>query len=149
MDALHGLKRSDEELLSQFRQNAISHQVILSKVDRILLPGPKFPSEARLERHLAALGKIFEELRKKVQPGKTDGPEGLGEIISCSAEKSIEGGKKLGMNHVRWAVLAATGLNDRRRLVRPFSILDDDLNLRSESPQDSFEQRKDTPIAKV
>lgn len=138
VDALHGLKRSDQELLNRFRQNGISHQVILSKVDRILLPGPKTPSEARLESYSAELRKIFEKLRTKIQPGKSDGPEGLGEIISCSAEKSLERGRRLGINQVRWAVLAATGLNNQSRIFRPSDILIDDIEIQSESPEDSI-----------
>lgn len=136
VDALHGLKRSDEEILTEFRRNGISHQVILSKVDRILLPGPKTPSEARLESYSAELRKIFDKLRAKIQPGKSDGPEGLGEIISCSAEKSLERGRRPGVNQIRWAVLAATGLNNQTRLLHPSEVITDDVELHSESPED-------------
>ena len=46
-----------------------------------------------------------------------DGPPALGEILTCSADNhtwkslSTEPGGKLGINALRWAVLAATGLN--------------------------------------
>lgn len=136
VDALHGLKRSDEEILTEFRRNGISHQVILSKVDRILLPGPKTPSETRLESYSAELRKIFDKLRAKIQPGKSDGPEGLGEIISCSAEKSLERGRRPGINQIRWAVLAATGLNNQTRLLHPSEVITDDVELHPESPED-------------
>ena len=117
VDALHGLKRSDEELLSLFRQHAISHQIILSKVDRILFPKGN-PSAARLERNLPKLGRICENLKTKVQPGIRDGPEALGEIVTCSSEVAISG-SKLGTNNVRWAVLAATGLGEEKRKLLP------------------------------
>ena len=121
VDALHGLKRSDEELLSLFRQHAISHQIILSKVDRILFPKGT-PSPARLERNLPELERICEELRIKVQPGIRDGPEALGEIVTCSSETVISG-SKLGINSVRWAVLAATGLSEEKRKLVPSNML--------------------------
>lgn len=117
VDALHGLKRSDEEILSLFRQNAISHQIILSKVDRILFPKSR-PSIARMERNSPELDRICENLKGKIQPGNGDGPEALGEIVTCSAEATLEG-KKLGINNVRWAVLAATGLGEEKRKLLP------------------------------
>ncbi|KAL2040963.1 hypothetical protein N7G274_006421 [Stereocaulon virgatum] len=112
VDALHGLKSSDEELLSLFRQNSISHQIILSKVDRILFPEGR-PSAALVERHSPDLQRICDELKTKIQPGKRDGPEALGEIVTCSSETVFKG-KKLGVNNVRWAILAATGLGDQK-----------------------------------
>ena len=121
VDALHGLKRSDEELLSLFRQHAISHQIILSKVDRILFPKGN-PSAARLERNLPELERVCENLITKVQPGIRDGPEALGEILTCSSEVAISG-SKLGLNNVRWAVLAATGLSEEKRKLSPSDIM--------------------------
>ena len=60
-----------------------------------------------MERNSPALNRICEEMKDKIQPGRSDGPEALGEIITCSSEAKLEG-KKLGVNGVRWAVLAAT-----------------------------------------
>lgn len=113
VDTLHGLKRSDEEILSLFRQNAISHQIILSKVDRILFQKSR-PSLARMEQNSPELDRICEELKVKIQPGNGEGPEALGEVLACSAEVTLEG-KKLGIDKVRWAVLAATGLGEEKR----------------------------------
>ena len=126
IDALHGLKRSDEELVALLRENAISHQIILSKVDRILFPGPprRIPSQKRLQDTSAQLRQLFENLRAKIQPGNTGRPEALGEIIGCSGERSLKpGGPKLGINNVRWAVLEATGLSDKVRRVSPSKVL--------------------------
>ena len=117
VDAFHGLKRSDEEILSLFRQNAISHQIVLSKVDRILFEKSR-PSLSRMERNFPELARIFEQLKGKIQPGNGDGPEALGEIVTCSAEATLEG-KKLGINNVRWAVIAATGLGEEKRKLLP------------------------------
>ena len=115
VDALHGLKRSDEEILSQFRQNAIPHQIILSKVDRVLFPEGK-PSKAGIRRHFHDLERIFKNMKDHVQPGKGDGPEALGEIITCSGQANLAG-KKFGINNVRWAVLVATGLADKKKIL--------------------------------
>lgn len=123
VDALHGLKRSDEEILLLFRQNAISHQVLLSKVDRVLFRKSR-PSLARMERNSPELDRICEQVKGKIQPGDGDGPEALGEIVTCSAEATFEG-KKLGINNVRWAVLAATGLGEEKRKLLPSEMSTD------------------------
>lgn len=140
VDALHGLKRSDEEILSLFRQNAIPHQIILSKVDRILFPKSR-PSLARMQRNYPELDRICEQMKGKIQPGNGDGPEALGEIVTCSAEATLEG-KKLGINNVRWAVLAATGLGEEKRKLSPSemstSIANDDVSIGSTVHPDSI-----------
>lgn len=122
VDALHGLKPSDIELLTLFRQNAVSHQVILSKVDRVLFQKHR-PSLARMELNSPVLNRTLEMMRGKIQPGLGDGPEALGEILACSAEAKLETGPKLGINDVRWAVLAATGFNEARRKPLPSEML--------------------------
>ena len=117
IDSLHGLKSTDEELLSLFRQNSISHQIVLSKVDRVLF-GKSPPSVARMERSVPQLDAIITELKASIQPGKRDGPEALGEIVTCTAKKSIQG-MKLGISNIRWAVLAATGLSEQNKKILP------------------------------
>ena len=126
VDAKHGFKRSDENLLALLRDNAISHQIILSKIDRIPLPWPPRNSSTETKRQTNSdqLHQILEEIRAKVQPGNTNRPEALGEIIGCSGEKSIKpGGQKLGINNVRWAILEATGLSKNVRRVSPSKVL--------------------------
>ncbi|KAL6717511.1 hypothetical protein ACLMJK_005426 [Lecanora helva] len=108
VDPLHGLKRSDEEILSLFRQNAISHQVILPKIDRVLAKKPRSLPDG-MESSVQWLDAIVTKLRPIIQPGKGDGPDALGEIVTCSSEKTVQG-TKIGIDNVRWAVLAATGL---------------------------------------
>lgn len=122
VDTQHGLKHSDEVLLKELRRNGVSHQVILSKVDRILLPGSRTPSISSLHQYTLKLDEIYQNIRAKIQPGKLDGPEALGEIISCSATKSLERGRRPGINQVRWAILAATGLNIPNRTFRETNV---------------------------
>ena len=119
IDASHGLKNSDEILLRSLRESAISHQVILSKVDRILFEGIKGTrpdlAEGKFQSNIAELRRICEQVRAQIQPRKSDGPEALGEIVSCSADKNLDKKAKLGLNQVRWAVLAAAGIGDKQR----------------------------------
>ncbi|KAL9127093.1 MAG: hypothetical protein Q9217_003968 [Psora testacea] len=111
----HGVKLADEEILYLFRKHGIAHQVILPKVDRILFPKHKVSVE-HMEKNLPALDAICTDVKAKIQPGKADGPEALGEIVCCSAETTL-GGQRLGIDKLRWAVLAATGLGDVRRKI--------------------------------
>lgn len=92
----------------------------MSKVDRILFDKHR-PSKARIEKNSPDLNRIFQEWRGKLQPGHGDGPEALGEILACSAEAKLDG-KKLGINNIRWAVLAATGLSDAERKLLPSDL---------------------------
>ena len=103
MNAHHGLLASDIQILSLFRQRGIPHQVLLHKVDKILLPGSKAPTPAKAEKYTEELKTFMENVKKEIQPGRGDGPEALGEILACSAEK------RLGIDAVRCAVLRATG----------------------------------------
>ena len=120
VNAQHGLKLTDEEILSQFRQHGIAHQVILSKVDRILSSKKRITVE-HVEKNIHALDAICADMRAKIQPGKADGPEALGELVCCSGETILEG-QRLGIDKLRWAVLAATGLGDIRRKILPSQI---------------------------
>lgn len=115
VDAQHGIKSNDLELLQLMRENAISHQVVLSKADKILMPGSGVPAPKHLEHKAMRLRAVCEGLKKHIQPGQQGGPEALGEIIACSAERSLEPGKRLGINELRWAVIAACGLTRRKQ----------------------------------
>lgn len=112
---MHGLKRSDEALLQALRENAISHQVVLSKVDRILFPENRKPSRQLLDRHVPALQGMFESIKAMLDTMDIDGPKALGEILACSTSASFDRGKHLGINNLRWSILVATGLNEVRR----------------------------------
>ncbi|MCJ1246369.1 GTP-binding protein [Trapelia coarctata] len=120
VDAMHGLKQSDEQILKLFRHNSVPHQVILSKVDRILLPKStkRNIAEDKFKENVASLKDIVQRIREKIQP-KNDGPPALGEILTVSAENerwkalSPKTRGKLGIHAVRWAVLVATGLNQQ------------------------------------
>ena len=112
VDSKHGLKQSDKELLGMLRQHAISHQVVLSKVDRVVCGGSRTPNDDQLRARSDSLREICGNIRKEIQPIDSEGPVALGELVACSAEKSVDG-KRIGINNLRWAVLTATGLDNR------------------------------------
>lgn len=115
IDAEHGLKSADKQLLEHFRDKGISHQIILSKVDKLLYPRSKQPGPESLSNKLMELRSLCEDIRKTVQPEDWRGPKALGDILCCSSEKEITGhglGRgKLGIDALRWAVLGAAGLD--------------------------------------
>ncbi|KAM3416786.1 hypothetical protein BST61_g8378 [Cercospora zeina] len=47
VDAEHGLKQTDVQLLVHLRKQGIAHQVVLSKVDKLLYPDSKFPGPVK------------------------------------------------------------------------------------------------------
>ncbi|KAL8908063.1 MAG: hypothetical protein Q9207_001042 [Kuettlingeria erythrocarpa] len=116
IDSKHGLKESDLALLQALRENAISHQVVLSKVDRILFGKKPKPSLERLRRNAASLQVKAGSIGSHLDNLDVRGPKALGEILACSTTASVERGKFLGINNLRWSVLAATGLHERRIL---------------------------------
>ncbi|GAB7364015.1 hypothetical protein MBLNU230_g4573t1 [Neophaeotheca triangularis] len=136
VDAEHGLKRSDVSLLTHLRQRGIAHTVLLSKADKLLYSGPKEPSPRKLSNGLLSLREVCSGVKQTLD-GEAEaqgGRGGLGDILCCSAEKSLEvrGRKeKLGVDEIRWAVLSACGLecDDQghlRSAEAPFVQQDDD-----------------------
>ncbi|KAF1911064.1 P-loop containing nucleoside triphosphate hydrolase protein [Ampelomyces quisqualis] len=120
LDVEHGIKDKDRSLLASLRLAGVSHQVILSKMDKLYIPESK--SALTNKRHttkakgsLEALHEIMETMRPEFQPPIGGGA--LGEILACSSEAWTDGAK-LGIDHVRYAILKAVGLQDRQTLVR-------------------------------
>ncbi|KAJ4371238.1 hypothetical protein N0V83_004455 [Neocucurbitaria cava] len=115
LDAEHGIKDKDRSLLASLRLAGVSHQVILSKVDKLYIPktkevkrhdGKKL-SKLKSKGSPEALRKEMEKLKSEVQPPVGGGA--LGEILACSAETLVDG-KRLGIDHLRYAILKAVGL---------------------------------------
>lgn len=112
IDATHGIKQTDLKLLRLMREYAISHQVIFSKADKILLrklTGDKTLPEDRLNHNIKLMDNLAREWRKIIQPPGSQDPVALGELIVCSTQRPSPG-KRLGINDLRWAVLNAVGL---------------------------------------
>ena len=126
VDAVHGIKGSDKQLLDWLKQAEIPFQVILSKVDKIIYQGntATVPSKLEVGARMEQLRKIMEDVKKEVQPDSEEVGGAIGEIISCSAEKWIEG-KRMGVDALRFAMLQAAGLELRPKvkLAKPVEIV--------------------------
>ena len=113
LDALHGVKDSDLRMLDLLRKQAISHQVVASKCDRL----------GRGKTGQTALTEALWQMRDAAQPkSRAGGPVGLGEILAAGA---LGDGRKnddvryktmFGIEEVRYAVLRAAGLEDGKSL---------------------------------
>ncbi|KAL9598262.1 MAG: hypothetical protein Q9219_004621 [cf. Caloplaca sp. 3 TL-2023] len=119
VDSMHGLKRSDEALLQALRENAISHQVVLSKADRLLFPNIQKLSMDLLQRNASKLEETAKSVKDRVDAISVTGPKALGEILSCSTVASLEKAKYLGINNLRWSILVATGFSQIQRDLLP------------------------------
>ncbi|KAH7562438.1 hypothetical protein BM1_01958 [Bipolaris maydis] len=118
LDAEHGIKDKDRSLLASLRLAGVSHQVILSKLDKLYIPNAKDIKrfDGKSARRLAPKGtpgdlrKAMEKLKNEIQPPVGGGA--LGEILGVSAETLVDG-KRLGIDHVRFAILKAAGLDEK------------------------------------
>jgi len=103
----HGVKSSDEQLLAHLRQMGTPHQIIISKVDKVLVNSRNdVPGLSQLEK----LREVVEDIRDKVRPEGLKGAKALGEILCCSCRLSDTPQSRLGIASLRWAVLQACGL---------------------------------------
>ena len=116
LDASHGIKDKDRSVLASLRLAGVSHQVVLSKLDKLYIPpvGEVRRFDGRAMAKLRAHGSV-EGLREKMQGLLKDirppvGGGALGEILACSSEVKVEG-ERLGIDDVRFAVLKAVGLD--------------------------------------
>jgi GTP-binding protein len=115
LDASHGIKDKDRSVLASLRLAGVSHQVVLSKLDKLYIPpsGEVRRFDGRALARLKPHG-TTEELRKKMSGLLPDikppiGGGALGEVLGCSAEVKVDG-ERLGIDDVRFAVLKAVGL---------------------------------------
>lgn len=124
IDAEHGVKTSDRQLLALIKDIGIPYQVILSKADKIVFPGSRTPGPEALEARLSELRRTMESVKEAVQPNSEDDGGAVGEVIACSSEKWIEG-KRMGIDAVRFAMLRAAGLEYRPKihLAKPVEIV--------------------------
>ncbi|RDL39584.1 p-loop containing nucleoside triphosphate hydrolase [Venustampulla echinocandica] len=124
IDAEHGIKVTDRQLLALFEEHQVPYQIILSKADRVLFPGSRTPSPTALEGRIADLRRTMETVKDAIQPSPEHGAYGVGEVIACSSDKWIDG-KRMGIDAVRHAVLQAAGMEfqPRIKMVKPMDII--------------------------
>jgi len=108
VDAEHGVKETDLQILALFKSQRIPYQVILSKVDKLLY-GKGKPGSAIRPENLAELARKMEEVKEAIQPDSEDDGGVVGEVIACSSQIWMAG-KRPGINAVRYAMLQAAGL---------------------------------------
>ncbi|OJJ49139.1 hypothetical protein ASPZODRAFT_140078 [Penicilliopsis zonata CBS 506.65] len=112
IDSEHGIKQTDQDILASFRRYAIPHQIILSKVDKVLNKNKKQIKSGASTTSVAGLQTMLHKLKPIIQPdGRIAGPGALGEILTCSSETAVGDGSFLGVNAVRWAILSAAGFD--------------------------------------
>jgi GTP-binding protein len=115
LDAAHGIKDKDRSLLASLRLAGVSHQVVLSKMDKLYIPEAKDIKHFNNKKSYQLKPKgTVEVLRKEMQKLKPDlkppvGGGALGEVLACSSEILVDG-RRLGVDHVRYAILKAVGL---------------------------------------
>jgi GTP-binding protein len=112
IDAEHGIKDKDRALLASLRLGGVSHQVILSKIDKIYLPKAKSIKRfdgKRLDKlrpkgSPEGLRQTMDKLRQEIQP--PSGAGAIGEILACSSDVLVDE-RRLGIDAVRFAMLQA------------------------------------------
>ena len=124
IDAEHGVKPTDKDIISLLKQKNVPFQIILAKADKIVFPGSRTPSPGALEARLLDLRRTMDGVKEIVQPDIEEEGGATGEIIACSSEKWIDG-KRMGIDAVRFAMLRAAGLELRPRITtsKPVDII--------------------------
>lgn len=113
VDAEHGLKGSDVQLLTHLRRSGVNFSVVLSKVDKILYAGSRAPGTERFASKARLLREMCDGIRRRLDAEAGDGRKAGVDILCCSAEKNLErggGSKRIGIDEVRWALLSACGI---------------------------------------
>jgi GTP-binding protein len=95
IDAVHGPKKQDQQMLRMLREFNIPHQLVMSKIDR----------QKNLEASL-------ESLQEVAQPLASPSLVGLGEIVAVGGLDGSVKAKPRGVEDVQWAILRAAGLEE-------------------------------------
>ncbi|KAJ5217379.1 GTP-binding protein EngB [Penicillium chermesinum] len=121
IDCEHGIKQNDAEILRLFRRFAIPHQIILSKIDKVLAKSKKQAKAGASAIGIQRLQTLLHKLKPDIQPDPriSEGPGALGEILTCSADTFVSPGQALGVDSIRWAILAAAGIDGSLQGVKP------------------------------
>lgn len=121
IDSTHGLKQTDLDILRLLSSNSLPHQVILTKLDRLLLPSSKTSNDTFLNNLANKFPVLCDSIRAQLMEkvykdskGKEirAGTRASGDIIGVSEMGVPKGerGRKMGVECLRWEVLCAAGL---------------------------------------
>lgn len=110
IDAEHGIKDTDAAMLDLFRQEAIPHQIVLSKIDKLFAARGAARPEV-FEKNIGKLQSCFESITSKVRAQRGGLPP-HNVILGSSTVLAwpITGSVKLGLNLLRCEVLRAADL---------------------------------------
>lgn len=116
VDAQRGLMDKDRSLLASLRLSGVSHQVILSKLDKVFIPKAntitRFDGKSMVvmkpKGSVNSLRLKMSGMKEEIQPQFGGGA--LGELLGVSSEVLVDG-KRLGIDSVRVAVLQAAGVS--------------------------------------
>ncbi|OQE18301.1 hypothetical protein PENSTE_c018G02908 [Penicillium steckii] len=113
IDSEHGIKQKDADILKLFRRYAIPHQIILSKIDKVLAKKKKQTKTGVSDVSIQRLRGMLQDLKPVIQPDPyvSEGPGALGEILTCSADVEVSPGRALGVDAIRWSILSAAGID--------------------------------------
>jgi len=120
LEAEHGIKETDRQILALFQEHSIPFQIVLAKADKILLPGSRYPSQQALDGRFANLREYMDAVREVLSDLELEQTE-VGEVLACSSEKRVEG-RLLGIDAVRFAMLSAVGLESKDRSSLPAAV---------------------------
>lgn len=109
VDVNVGVKKSDEQTLQILREAGTPHQVVLSKVDKILFPAGKLEMD-RLPERLARLRNVQDEFREKVLAKHADASLSSDLLCTSSNDRALGKYKRMGIEDLRYAALDAAGL---------------------------------------
>ncbi|PBP24984.1 hypothetical protein BUE80_DR004160 [Diplocarpon rosae] len=109
VDAEHGIKETDMQILRMFESQEVPYQVVLSKADKVMRWGTKSIGDAAMGQGLQKLDDLMRVVKDVVQPDPEEDGFAVGEIISCSSTRYLMK-ERPGINAVRFAMLQAAGL---------------------------------------
>lgn len=109
VDVNVGMKKADEQALEILREAGTPHQVVLSKVDKILFPGGRLDMHS-LPDGIQRLRDIREEFRTKVLDKHAATSLCTDVLCTSSNDNALGRYKRIGIEELQFAVLDAAGL---------------------------------------
>ena len=115
IESSHGLTPIDSEILSTLREASVPHQIILTKIDKLIF-GKSSPS---IDKPLTSsqLTPLYNTIAKIRQQLHEEQFTPLGDIL-CTSSKTRSVDKRegrLGIDAVRWACLQAVGIESGKQ----------------------------------
>jgi GTP-binding protein len=118
VDAGHGLKQQDKQILKILHSSGVPYQVLLSKADKVYIPdiGKYFSTRLAHNAKRVKPRGTLEELHAMMNSIREYiGEENCYEMLACSGEVKLNG-RLLGIDNVRYSVMKSTlGVKEEER----------------------------------